>query len=106
MPSKIFAKIHHFLTDEGAQNAAMGSQRAMLEAGARAFINSPRGVLAEANAIKASSIYDWFRADFGGSDSAVIAHMKKYAEPALQAKLDTLTAISSHDYDWTLADAK
>jgi Protein of unknown function, DUF547 len=79
---------------------------AQLEAGAKAFINSPRGIVIEGGKAKASSIYDWFRADFGGSDAAVIAHMKKYAEPALKAKLDGLTSIASHDYDWTLADAK
>jgi hypothetical protein len=79
---------------------------AQLEAGAKAFINSPRGIVIEGGKAKASSIYDWFRADFGGTDAAVIAHMKKYAEPALKAKLDTLTAISNHDYDWALADAK
>jgi hypothetical protein len=36
----------------------------------------------------------------------VIAHMKKYAEPALKAKLEPVTAIADHDYDWALADAK
>jgi hypothetical protein len=90
-----------------AAEALTGAKlEAQLEAGAKAFINSPRGIVIEGGKAKASSIYDWFRADFGGTDAAVIAHMKKYAEPALKAKLDTLTAISSHDYDWTLADAK
>lgn len=79
---------------------------AQLEAGAKAFINSPRGIVITGGKAKASSIYDWFRADFGGTDAGVIAHMKKYAEPALKAKLETITAISDHDYDWALADAK
>jgi hypothetical protein len=90
-----------------ATEALTGAKlEAQLEAGARAFINSPRGIVIEGGKAKASSIYDWFRADFGGSDAAVIAHMKKYAEPALKAKLDVLASIASHDYDWTLADAK
>jgi Protein of unknown function, DUF547 len=79
---------------------------AQLDAGAKAFINSPRGIIIEGGKAKASSIYDWFRADFGGTDAAVIAHMKTYAAPALKAKLDTITAIGDHDYDWSLADAK
>jgi Protein of unknown function, DUF547 len=89
-----------------AQALTGANLEAQLEAGAKAFINSPRGIIIEGGKAKASSIYDWFRADFGGTDAAVIAHMKKYAEPALKAKLDTITAIGDHDYDWSLADAK
>jgi Protein of unknown function, DUF547 len=89
-----------------AQALTGANLEAQLEAGAKAFINSPRGVIIEGGKAKASSIYDWFRADFGGTDAAVIAHMKKYAEPALKAKLATITAIADHDYDWTLADTK
>jgi Protein of unknown function, DUF547 len=89
-----------------AQALTGANLEAQLEAGARAFINSPRGIVIEGGKAKASSIYDWFRADFGGTDAAVIAHMKKYAEPALKAKLETITAIADHDYDWTLADSK
>ena len=79
---------------------------AMLEIGAKAFINSPRGVLVEGDKIKGSSIYDWFKADFGGSEETVLAHLKKYAEPALGEKLKRIGKISSYDYDWMLADAK
>ena len=89
-----------------AQALTGANLEAQLEAGAKAFINSPRGIVITGGKAKASSIYDWFRADFGGTDAGVIAHMKKYAEPALKAKLDTITAIGDHDYDWTLADAK
>jgi Protein of unknown function, DUF547 len=90
-----------------AAEALTGAKlEAQLDAGAKAFINSPRGIVITGGKAKASSIYDWFRADFGGTDAAVIAHMKTYAEPALKAKLDTITAIADHDYDWALADAK
>ena len=79
---------------------------AMLEAGAKAFINSPRGVAIEGDKIKASSIYDWFKADFGGSEATVIAHLNKYASPELKEKINKIGKIASYDYDWTLADAK
>ncbi len=79
---------------------------AMLESGAKAFINSPRGALVEGDKIKGSSIYDWFKADFGGNEEAVLAHLQKYAEPALKQKLKQIGKISSYDYDWMLADAK
>jgi Protein of unknown function, DUF547 len=79
---------------------------AMLETGAKAFINSPRGVLIEGDRIKASSIYDWFKADFGGNEASVIAHLNKYATAELKARINKIGTISSYDYDWVLADAK
>jgi hypothetical protein len=75
---------------------------AMLEAGARDYVNNPRGISIEGGKAKASSIYSWFQADFGGSDKAVLDHMRKYAAPDLKAKLDQLTSIASYDYDWSL----
>jgi hypothetical protein len=78
----------------------------MLDAGARGFINSPRGIEFSGGKVKGSSIYDWFRADFGGTEKAVFDHMRTYATPELTKKLDTATGFSSYDYDWALADAK
>ena len=77
----------------------------MLEAGAKAFINSPRGVLVDGDTIKASSIYTWFQADFGGSDAAVLDHWRKYASPMLTEQLNKIGRIGRYDYDWALADA-
>jgi Protein of unknown function, DUF547 len=78
----------------------------MLADAAVAFINSPRGFLVEGDQITASSIYDWFRADFGGTDAAVFMHARKYANPTVAAKLERIGKIGTHTYDWTLADAK
>jgi len=52
-----------------------------------------------------SSIYLWFRPDFGGSDAGVIDHLKTYANSSLAASLATVTRIADHDYDWRLNDA-
>jgi hypothetical protein len=79
---------------------------AMLDAGAKAFINSPRGVLVDGVKIQASSIYEWFQADFGGSEAAVLDHLRKYASPALTEQLNKIGRITRYDYDWKLADAK
>jgi Protein of unknown function, DUF547 len=83
-----------------------GKLEMMLEAGARAFINSPRGISFADGKVKGSSIYDWFRGDFGGTEQAVLDHMRKYATPELAKKLATVTGFSSYDYDWALADVK
>ena len=72
------------------------------EAAARAFVNSPRGVRVDGDRIAVSSIYDWFQADFGGTKSAVIDHLRDYAEPGLEAELDGARRYDSHSYDWDL----
>jgi hypothetical protein len=78
---------------------------ALLEAGARDFVNHPRGARVEGGRLRVSSLYVWFKADFGGDDAGVIAHLRRYATPALAAQLDGIGRISGHDYDWSLNDA-
>ena len=73
-----------------------------LDAAARAFVNHPRGVTAgESGSLKVSSIYTWFKDDFGG-DAGVIAHIQKYAGPDLAKKLSGSPEISGGDYNWSL----
>ncbi len=79
---------------------------AALEAAARAYVNHPRGVAVAADgAVRASRIYDWFSADFGGSDGAVIAHLRRFAEPPLAERLAGASRIVGYDYDWSLNGA-
>ena len=73
-----------------------------LEAAAKAFVNHPRGVRVAGDKLWVSSIYVWFKSDFGGSDAGVIAHLKRYAEPALAAKLALVKKINDDGYDWAL----
>ncbi len=76
---------------------------AMLDAAARAFVNHPRGVRVGADGgLAVSSLYDWYAVDFGGSDEAVIAHLRIYAEPALAARLAGAERIADHAYDWAI----
>ncbi len=75
-----------------------------LDEQARIHINNPRGVSIVDGKLRVSSIYAWFEGDFGGSQSAVLAHLKKYAAPDLKAKLEGFTSINGYDYDWDLND--
>lgn len=77
-----------------------------LNKGAATYINSPRGFKVNGNRITASSIYKWFRKDFGGSEAGVLKHAAKYAAPALKSKLQSTGSIYSYDYDWNLNDVK
>lgn len=74
---------------------------AMLETAARAYINHPRGFGGEPGRVTASSIYDWYRDDWG-SVAAVLDHARKYAAGPTAKLLEGATAIDSYDYDWSL----
>jgi len=71
-------------------------------AAAREFINSPRGVEIKGKGLKASSIYNWFKEDFGGSKSATLNHFRQFAGPELRAALDAGAKINGYGYNWDL----
>jgi hypothetical protein len=77
---------------------------AMLEEGARGFVNTPRGVRVENAGIRASKIYSWFSEDFG-SDAQLRAHWRRYANPDLASAIESARRIAGYDYDWSLNDA-
>lgn len=73
---------------------------------AQSFITHSRGVaFNEEGQVIVSSIYNWFKADFGGDDGGVIAHLSLYADQDTKQKLGRLDKIAHYSYDWTLNDA-
>jgi hypothetical protein len=78
----------------------------LLALAARQYVNHPRGVSAEKGWLKVSSIYVWFKEDFGGTDDGVIEHLKIHASGALSEELKNVGGISEHHYDWNLNDAR
>lgn len=91
------------LAREAFTGAALEGQ---LDALARAFVNSPRGVRVAGGKVTASSIYSWFQVDFGGSPAGVLAHARRHADSTLKQKLEGITTIAEYAYDWNLNDAK
>ncbi len=77
----------------------------LLDAGARAYVNHPRGVSFEGEALVVSSIYVWFEEDFVTADGSVLEHLRRFAEPALAARLARARRVSGNAYDWSLNDA-
>jgi len=73
-----------------------------LEAAARAYINSSRGATIDKGRLKVSSIYKWFSKDFGGSQTGVIEHLKKYADDDLSPRLIGRNKIDKYGYDWDI----
>ncbi|MGF1475782.1 MAG: DUF547 domain-containing protein [Geminicoccaceae bacterium] len=73
---------------------------------ARAYVNDPRGVLmTDDGELVLSSIYNWFRSDFGGSEAAVLEHIRGFADPDLSERLAGVTSVDEYAYDWSLNDA-
>ena len=79
---------------------------ALLDAGARAYVNHPRGAKVEDGKLQVSSIYEWFKVDFGGDDAGVIAHLREFADDELKKQLEEISSVAADDYDWNLNDAK
>lgn len=83
-----------------------GNLERLLDAGARAYVNHPRGARIEDGKLTVSSIYVWFQPDFGGGEAGVLAHLREHAEPALARRLARVDEIDDHAYDWALNDAQ
>lgn len=71
-----------------------------MTAAAKAFVNSDRGAKVSGGKLTTSSIFKWYKEDFGNSDGGVIAHLKTYADADLKSKLDEISKISGDQYNW------
>ena len=107
------ARVHYVLNcaAKGCPNLAAvaftsANTEALLDAGALAYINDGRGVRLRDGDLYVSSIFKWYREDFGGSDAGILAHLKKYARPGLRARLAAVKRIKGYSYDWGLNDAR
>lgn len=75
----------------------------LLDQGAAAFVNHPRGVrFADDGTLVLSRIFEWFGEDFGADEKERLAHLAHHASPALRAKLEAFDGRIDYDYDWRL----
>jgi hypothetical protein len=78
----------------------------LLEKGAGDYVNHPRGARVRDGDLVVSSIYDWYQADFGGSEAGVIDHLLRYAGPGLRQRLEGFREVDDYRYDWSLNQAR
>ena len=72
---------------------------------AKEYVNHPRGISVIKDRLYISSIYDWYKGDFGNSDQELLEHFLQYAEHDLKSQLLSLKSVSyKDDYDWQLND--
>lgn len=74
----------------------------LLDAGAYAYINHPRGAAFDSGKLRVSTIYKWFKVDFGGTDRKLLDHLQRYAEDELGSRLAEYDGRIRYDYDWDL----
>jgi Protein of unknown function, DUF547 len=72
---------------------------------AMSYVNDRRCISLEDDQLGLSSLFRWYQADFGGSDSAVIHHLMAYAAPQLAMKLQRYDRVDADGFDWRLNDA-
>ncbi len=70
-----------------------------LNLAARDYVLHPRGAEMTSNGLVVSSIYEWYKSDFGGSDAGVIAHLAQFGGP------QGATRIYDDRYDWSLNES-
>ena len=88
------------------RQAFLGEElHATLDAIAAAFVNSPSGVRFAGDRLHVCRIFSWFREDFGGTETGLLEHLRRYAAPELLARLQGRTRIDGFHYDWSLNDA-
>ncbi|WP_289078495.1 DUF547 domain-containing protein [uncultured Thalassospira sp.] len=76
-----------------------------LDQAARGFINHARAIHSDGDGgFVISSLYDWYRDDFGAGDAQFVAHLLTFAGPELTAQLDHIGGfdVSDDEYDWAL----
>jgi hypothetical protein len=72
---------------------------------AMAYVNDRRCIEMEDQELVVSSLFRWYRQDFGGSDEAVNHHLMGFAAPRLAMKLQRYDRIAGDVFDWRLNDA-
>jgi len=80
------------------------NREAMLDAAARRFVNHRRGAEIEGGRLIVSSIYVWFRSDFGPTPADLVQHLRLYARPDFYTALAQIRQASADRYDWALND--
>jgi hypothetical protein len=76
-----------------------------LSEAAIAYVNDRRCIRIEGDQLGLSSLYRWYRDDFGPTDRDVINHLMAYAAPNLAIKLQGFDRITDDGFDWRLNDA-
>ena len=88
--------------DLAAEAYDASNLESLLDEGARAYVNHPRGARFEGTRLHLSSIFDWYRTDFPEGRSGLYGWLADHAAPALADRLRAYDGSFRDDYDWAL----
>ena len=91
------------LSTQAYSAASLEEQLASAE---KTYLTHPRGLLIEGNKAKLSSIFKWYRSDFGEEESDVLTYMSEFSAPLKDLLEQGRRVRTSYDYDWSLNEAK
>ena len=74
----------------------------MLNKGASDYINHPRGVTVEGDKLTLSTLFKWYREDFGQDSASVVQRLAQHAKPDLAQRMERYQGRISYQYDWAL----
>ena len=74
----------------------------LLNTAATEYVNSNYGTEVKNDKLIVSSIYVWYKEDFGGTDDDVIDFLGIYAKPPLKDELIYIKKINGNRYNWAL----
>lgn len=99
-------RIHFALSDAslGGPNLAKEAFRSdnveeLLESGVSTYLNHSRGVSIKNGELTVSSLFEWYKGDFGGNDEEVITYLRSHTEASLSNQLGEF-ALFETSYDW------
>lgn len=72
----------------------------LMNQAAKEYINSPQGVTVNDKKLILSQIYQWYQADFGADEKAVLRHIAQFAKPKLKQQLLTNQKPIRYHYNW------
>lgn len=77
-----------------------------LQQAAHDYINSPRGIDTSGDKLLLSSIFKWYRSDFGANEQELLNTLAEHAEPDLAKLLKSYQGEIDYDYNWDLNEAR
>ena len=78
------------------------NQERLLEQAARDYLQHPRGLRFEEGALILSSIFDWYKEDFGASRSERLQTLSEYLPQTLVDQVKNHQGSIDYQYDWQL----
>jgi len=74
----------------------------LLNQAATDYLKHPRGVKFEGEKLILSSIFDWYKEDFGRNTKQLLQTLSKHLEPEMSERLKTYKGTIHYEYDWGL----